>query len=49
MSTMLEDKGIHAVIINTKDSSYLMFGSIELFVKNNDVKQSTQIIELYNE
>ena len=49
IASLLEQKGIRTVTISTKDSSYLMFGTIELFVKDKNVKQSKEIIEIYNE
>ena len=47
--TLLEEKEIPAVSINKKDSSYTIFGNIELYVKNTDVEESKEIINLYHE
>ena len=47
--TILEEKEIRAVSINKKDSSYTIFGNIELYVKDRDVEESKDIINLYNE
>lgn len=33
----LEENNIDCVIINKQDSSYLIFGEIELYVKHDDV------------
>jgi len=47
--SILKEEGIHAVALNTKDSSYLTFGIIELFVKEKDAVNSRKIIKIYNE
>ncbi|MDA9344840.1 DUF2007 domain-containing protein [Flavobacteriales bacterium] len=47
--TLLKEKEITAVSINKKDSSYTVFGNIELYVKATDVEESEKIINLYNE
>ena len=47
--SVLEEKEIPAVAINKKDSSYTIFGNIELYVKDSDVVESKEIINLYNE
>ena len=47
--TILKKKEIIAVSINKKDSSYTVFGNIELYVKDTDVEESEKIINLYNE
>ncbi|MBT3417572.1 MAG: hypothetical protein HN427_02230 [Flavobacteriales bacterium] len=47
--TLLEEKEIPAVSINKKDSSYTIFGNIELYVKDTDVEESKEIINLYHE
>lgn len=41
---MLQEHHIHAVAINKKDSSYLVFGSIELYVKEQDAAKAQQLI-----
>ena len=46
---LLEKKGIHSVSINKKDSSYTIFGNIELYVKDTAVERSKKIISLYHE
>ena len=40
----LADKGVWSVIINKKDSSYLI-GEIELYVKSEDFAQAESILE----
>ena len=38
---MLEENNINAVVLNKQDSSYNMFGTIDLFV--NETKQETAL------
>jgi hypothetical protein len=42
---MLEENNIIAVSVNKKDSSYLAFGEIELFVESKDVIQAKNLIQ----
>ena len=42
---VLENNGIESVIINKKDSSYLAFGSIELYVKEDTEKQAIELLK----
>ena len=46
---LLKEKEIIAVPINKQDSTYTIFGNIELYVKDIDVEESKKIINLYNE
>ena len=46
---LLEEKNIKSVAINKKDSSYTIFGNIELYVKNTDMEKSKEIIDIYHE
>ena len=46
---LLEEQNIKSVAINKKDSSYTIFGNIELYVKDTDMKKSKEIIDLYHE
>jgi hypothetical protein len=39
---MLEEKNINAVVLNKQDSSYNMFGTIDLFV--NETEQETALL-----
>ena len=48
LEKLLEEKNIHSVSINKKDSSYTIFGNIELYVKDTEVR-SKEIISLYHE
>ena len=41
----LLENNIHAVNINRQDSSYLMFGTIDLYVKSYHQKKALQLIE----
>jgi hypothetical protein len=43
---MLEEHGIHAVILNQQDSSYQSFGEIKLMVPSEQLKQAEEIIKL---
>ena len=47
LSSILNEQGINAVSINKKDSSYQMFGNIELYVKDDNVKKAKKIINIY--
>ena len=42
---MLEENGINVVLLNKQDSSYLMFGLIELYVKKEQVKDATDLLK----
>jgi len=46
---LLKEQNINSVAINKKDSSYTIFGNIELYVNNIDVEEATKIINIYNE
>jgi hypothetical protein len=47
---MLEENNIKVVLLNKQDSSYLMFGLIELYVKENQVEKSENLlIKINNE
>lgn len=41
---MLEENGIHSVVINKQDSSYLVFGESEVYVKRDDVVKAMNLI-----
>lgn len=45
---VLEDRDIHAVILNKQDSSY-KFGQIELYVHESNVEGAKEIIEEMSE
>ena len=42
---MLEDNNITAVILNKQDSSYNMFGSIDLYVKEENQTIALQLMK----
>ena len=41
---MLEENNINVVLMNKQDSSYLMFGSIELYVTKEQLKEATDLL-----
>jgi len=42
---VLLENNIHAVNINQQDSSYLMFGTINLYIKSDNQKKALQLME----
>ena len=42
---MLEENGINVVLLNKQDSSYLMFGPIELYVHEEEINQAKKLLE----
>ena len=47
---MLEENNIKVVLLNKQDSSYLMFGLVELYVTENQKEDATAILkEIENE
>ena len=42
---MLEENNINVVMLNKQDSSYLMFGSIELYVDEKQLNQATELLK----
>ena len=42
---VLLENNIYAINMNRKDSSYLMFGTIDLYIKNDNQKEAAQLIE----
>ena len=42
---LLEENGIHAVLLNRKDSSYLVFGDVEVYVSDEDEKGANRILK----
>jgi len=45
LNHVLLENNIHAVNINRQDSSYLMFGTIDLYIKSDNQKKAIQLIE----
>lgn len=44
IKSKLETNGIHAVILNQRDSSYQVFGSINVMVNTNDLTKAKEIL-----
>lgn len=42
---MLEENSINVVLLNKQDSSYLMFGPIELYVKNEQFEKARELLQ----
>ena len=42
---MLEENNINVVLLNKQDSSYLMFGPIELYVNEDQLKQAKNLLK----
>lgn len=49
MKHILFSNNINSVIINNKDSSYLMFGTIDLYINKKDESSAIKIISQENE
>ena len=41
---MLEENNIDVVILNKQDSSYLMFGDIEIYIKQEQEQQAKNLL-----
>ncbi|MDB4563760.1 DUF2007 domain-containing protein [Flavobacteriales bacterium] len=44
--TRLEAAGIKVVVLNKQDSSYGMFGSVEVYVPNEDLQRSKEVLSV---
>ena len=42
---MLEENSINVVLLNKQDSSYLMFGPIELYVKTEQLEKAKELLK----
>jgi len=42
---MLEENSINVVLLNKQDSSYLMFGPIELYVRNEQFEEARELLK----
>jgi len=42
---MLEENNINVVLLNKQDSSYLMFGNIDLYVDEEQLTQATNLLK----
>lgn len=49
LKDLLLEEEIPAVVINKKDSSYLAFGDIEVFVHREDILKSKLIVSKFTE
>ena len=45
---MLEENNIKVVLLNKQDSSYLMFGLVELYVQENQLEKSENLLKEIN-
>jgi len=45
---MLEENNVKVVLLNKQDSSYLMFGLVELYVQENQVDKSENLLKEIN-
>tara|TARA_B110000240_G_scaffold122024_1_gene136220 strand:+ start:142 stop:348 length:207 start_codon:yes stop_codon:yes gene_type:complete len=45
---MLEENNIKVVLLNKQDSSYLMFGLVELYVQEKQVEKSENLLKKIN-
>jgi len=49
LRTMLKEHGIECVVMNKKDSAYIMIGEVEIFVKHDDVLRALNLIRKHDE
>lgn len=42
---ILSENGIEAVVINKKDSSYMVFGELEVYVSHEDEAKSIELLK----
>jgi len=45
---MLEENNIKVVLLNKQDSSYLMFGLVELYVQEDQVEKTENLLKEIN-
>ena len=45
---MLEENNIKVVLLNKQDSSYLMFGLVELYVQGEQVEKTENLLKEIN-
>ena len=45
---MLEENNIKVVLLNKQDSSYLMFGLVELYVQEDQVEKTENLLKKIN-
>jgi hypothetical protein len=49
LKSLLEEAEIDAVVLNHQDSSYILFGEIELYVNRSEVLAARQILSKFLE
>lgn len=42
---ILDENGIEAVVMNRRDSSYTVFGEVEVYVVKEDVERSKELLK----
>ena len=42
---ILEENGIESVVINKRDSSYLVFGEVEVYVSQENAEKSKELLK----
>jgi hypothetical protein len=47
LKSLLLEENIPAVIVDKQDSSYLIFGEIELYVERADILEAKRIVEKF--
>ena len=47
LTSLLDKEAVLAVSINKQDSSYGMFGNIEIYVQESEIHKAKEIINLY--
>lgn len=45
---ILCDHNIEAIVLNQKDSSYIMLGSIRVMINQKDIEKATEILKTIN-
>ena len=48
LRNMLNDHGIDSVIINKRDSSYVAFGDIEIYVERDHILKAKQLAKAFD-
>ncbi len=48
LKQMLEENNIKVVLLNKQDSSYLMFGLVELYVQEDQVEKTENLLKEIN-
>ncbi|MDP4281688.1 MAG: DUF2007 domain-containing protein [Bacteroidota bacterium] len=49
LHSLLEMEEIESVVVNKKDSSYLMFGEVEVYVNRENLLKAKGIVKRYQE